>query len=125
MTEKMSARLKRTILIDLAACALAAGALMSDDSAFAQHFSAVPERGYTHAGVTNVAELERAFWACDYAATIRGVHATPIEMWAFATDELKRVKFGGSFDALLAWWRINKDAEHRTLDASGLLRVPD
>ena len=57
-------------------------------------------------------ELERAFWACDYVATTRGVGATPIAACRHATESLKREKFGGSYPALLEWWRDNKESEH-------------
>ena len=36
----------------------------------------------------------------------------------FATDELKKRKFGGSYEALLGWWRQNKASEHCKLDRS-------
>ena len=62
-----------------------------------------------------VARLESAFWACDYVATTRGIQATPIAACRHATEELKRQKFGGSFNRLVEWWRDNKAAEHRRL----------
>ena len=62
-----------------------------------------------------VDQLERAFWVCDYLATTQGVHGTHVAACRYATDELKRVKFGGSFRNLLQWWRENKAAEHRKL----------
>lgn len=62
-----------------------------------------------------IADLERAFWACDYVATTRGIGATPIAACRHATESLKREKFGGSFPALLEWWRDNKEAEHGKL----------
>jgi hypothetical protein len=57
--------------------------------------------------------LEAAFWFCDYIAGTRGVDATPIAMCSAAYDELKTVKFGGDFSALLGWWKENKIDEHR------------
>lgn len=63
-----------------------------------------------------IAHLEAAFWICDYVATTRGVRATPIAACRYATEALKREKFGGSFAALLAWWRDNKAAEHGRLE---------
>lgn len=64
----------------------------------------------------NVADLERAFWACDYLASTQGVSATPIAACKFATETLKKQKFGGDFDAFLTWWRQNKPAEHLKMD---------
>lgn len=62
-----------------------------------------------------VARLERTFWACDYVATTRGVGATPVVSCRHATEALKRAKFGGSFAAMLEWWKQNKAAEHSRL----------
>jgi hypothetical protein len=62
-----------------------------------------------------IAELERAFWYCDYMATTHGVLATPMAACNFATIELRRKKFSGSFRALMAWWEENKAAEHGKL----------
>ena len=59
-----------------------------------------------------IVHLERAFWYCDYVATTEGLHATPIAACRFATEELKRAKFGGNFQEFLEWWRDNKEAEH-------------
>ena len=61
------------------------------------------------------AELESAFWACDYVATTRGVLATPAAACRHATESLQREKFGGSFPAMLEWWRVNKVARHREM----------
>jgi len=63
------------------------------------------------------ADLEKAFWICDYAATTGSI-ATPDAALCHAVyDRLKAEKFGGDFERLLAWWRANKVAEHRKLDA--------
>lgn len=69
--------------------------------------------------------LEAAFWFCDYVAATRGVEATPIAMCSAAYDELKSVKFGDDFGALLDWWRQNKTVEHRKVasqHAEGAIR---
>jgi hypothetical protein len=65
------------------------------------------------------AALEKAFWTCDHAGTVHGVHATPIAFCAAVTDELKNSKFGGDFLQLVEWWRLNKIEEHDKLDAGG------
>jgi hypothetical protein len=58
------------------------------------------------------AELETAFWVCDYTATTRGMEATPVDRCAVVYEELKNVKFGGDFHLLHTWWLENKSAEH-------------
>lgn len=68
-----------------------------------------------NAAVAVVAELETAFWLCDYVATTRGVEATPIAICGAVYDELKTVKFAGDFAELLAWWKQNKVLEHRKI----------
>jgi len=65
-----------------------------------------------------VADLEQGFWVCDYVATTRGVHATPIELCSTIMDQLQTSKFGGDYEALLGWWRENKPAEHQKLEAA-------
>ena len=74
-----------------------------------------------------LAELESAFWACDYVATTRGVDATPVAICTEVYDELKTLKFGGDFGELLAWWKQHKPAEHARLAReerdSGIERV--
>src|SRR4051812_48731770 len=42
--------------------------------------------------VNTLAELESAFWACDYLATTRGVDATPVATCGAVYDELKALK---------------------------------
>ena len=72
-----------------------------------------------HATVST-AELEEAFWVCDYVATTRGIDATPTERCRALYAELKDTKFGGDFGLLLAWWQQNKAAEHKKLASRGL-----
>ena len=62
-----------------------------------------------------LARLENAFWACDYVATTHGVQATPAATCRYVTETLKQVKFGGSFQQFLDWWRANKPEEHRRM----------
>jgi len=57
--------------------------------------------------------LERAFWACDYAGSTRWVGAEEGVACVAIYEELKRKKFAGDFEALLAWWLRNKATEHR------------
>ena len=61
------------------------------------------------------ADLEKAFWVCDYIATTRGVEHTPADVCVAVTEDLKNGKFEGDFEALVVWWRDNKVAEHQGL----------
>lgn len=65
---------------------------------------------------SDIAELERAFWLCDHAATHRAL-SPDVGVLCFAvTDELKQQKFGGNLEQMLAWWQTRRVAEHRRLD---------
>ncbi len=64
----------------------------------------------------SLAQLEEAFWACDHAATVGGVSATPVSLCAVVTAELKKQKFDGDYDGLLDWWRLNKVAQYQKLE---------
>lgn len=68
------------------------------------------------ATIKKAAELETAFWACDYAGTNGMVGADQAAACIAITDELKRSKFDGDFDRLVAWWRQNKIAQHQALE---------
>lgn len=92
-------------------CAAWLGALVCSAGALAQ-----PADGIAVEQLT-VPELEQAFWECDYFATTRGITATPASKCAVVTATLKKVKFQGDYDAMLAWWRDNKDPEHAKLRA--------
>jgi hypothetical protein len=52
-----------------------------------------------------------------------------VDVCSAATEELKSMKFGGDFMALLAWWRGNKPAEHarlsRLMGESGASEQPE
>ena len=63
-----------------------------------------------------IVNLEKAFWVCDYAGTRGMVDASQGAACIAITDELKRVKFDGDFDQLVAWWKVNKMARHQELD---------
>ena len=59
--------------------------------------------------------LERSFWACDYTATHRGVDSGTAATCSSLSKALKQRKFRGDFNAMLAWWRQHKEAEHLAL----------
>ena len=63
-------------------------------------------------------DLERAFWVCDHAASTRGVDRVTGIACGIVTENLKLMKFNGDFDAMLAWWRQRKIAEHQALEAA-------
>jgi hypothetical protein len=63
------------------------------------------------------ADLERAFWICDHAATTRAIDTGSAIFCTGVTEDLKKRKFNGDFDALLAWWQQYKAAEHEALEA--------
>ena len=88
--------------------------------ALAQHKGAVPQPAQGVRSASASTTLESAFWACDHAATSRGLDSGDALACSVATEELKRVRFGGDFGAMLAWWQRSKDAAHRALDAAGL-----
>lgn len=60
--------------------------------------------------------LEKAFWVCDYAGTNGMAGGDQAIACIAITDELKRSKFDGDFDRLVAWWQVNKVAQHQALD---------
>ena len=58
---------------------------------------------------------ERTFWVCDYMATTRGAHLTPVDICTSVTDELKHNKFGGDYERMVQWWHERKPDEHQKL----------
>ena len=63
-------------------------------------------------------DLERAFWFCDYAGTNGSVDSGTAVACTTITEELKIRNFNGDFDAMVAWWRQNKPAEHQAIEAA-------
>jgi hypothetical protein len=66
-----------------------------------------------------MAELEIGFWVCDHAATTRGLDGGSAMTCSQLTEALKKRKFDGDFNAMLAWWRQHKPAEHLALAQAG------
>jgi hypothetical protein len=93
--------------------ALAAGA----GGAHAQQRQDASHEATAIATTLAVADLEKAFWICDYVATTGAVATLDAVLCHAVYDRLKAERFGGDFERLLAWWRANKVAEHRKLDA--------
>ena len=77
----------------------------------------IPPDGVNAVAYATVADLEKAFWLCDYAGTTRSVDSGMAMACSAITEELKIWKFDGDFDALVAWWRQNKPAQHEALEA--------
>ena len=71
---------------------------------------------------SKIAELEKGFWLCDYLGTTRGVDESYGVTCGANYEELKQEKFGGDFDALVQWWRVNKAAQHKALESVGSAR---
>lgn len=69
-------------------------------------------------------ELEKAFWVCDYAATISIVDVHDAMNCSHFIEALRQRKFAGDFVAMLAWWRQHKEAEHRELSKGGGASLP-
>jgi len=67
----------------------------------------------------DLVDVERAFWACDHAASTRGVDGPAGIACGSATEALKQRKFGGDFAAMLAWWQANKSAMHPAIGETG------
>ena len=74
--------------------------------------------------VLSVADLEQAFWICDYTATEKGINATPIDTCSKVTEDLKNEKFHGDFEDLTNWWRQHKLAVHQKLREQEHLNQP-
>jgi hypothetical protein len=71
------------------------------------------------ARANSFADLEKAFWICDHAATTNGVDGGAAIACGAITEDLRMRKFSGDFDLMLAWWRKNKPAEHQALTTVG------
>jgi len=67
--------------------------------------------------------LENAFWVCDYSGTHGSVAPDYATSCIAITDELKRVKFDGDFDRLVAWWKQHKPAQHEKVKQTELASV--
>ena len=65
-----------------------------------------------------MAELEKAYWACDHAATVGRIDSGTAITCGSLTETLKQRKFNSDFNAMLAWWREHKEAEHLALEAA-------
>ena len=71
-----------------------------------------------HGSTARIAELEKQFWVCDYIGTTRGIEGPHGEACGVNYEELKQTKFGGDFEKLVTWWRLNKIAQHQALESA-------
>jgi hypothetical protein len=78
----------------------------------------------TPAPAATPADLESAFWLCDYIGTTQSVDSGAGVACSVITEELKNKNFGGDFDAMVAWWREKKPAEHQRLEAASRANAP-
>jgi hypothetical protein len=101
-------------LSKLAAAVIAATVGCGSASAQQSPGAPVPSAIQVQLTRVNLTDLETAFWACEYAATVGG-NAT-IASCTAVYDALKERKFGGDFDGLLRWWQQNRVSEYRRLE---------
>jgi hypothetical protein len=59
------------------------------------------------------ADLERAYWDCDYASTVAFMGPDEAAYCSAVFEKLKAEKFGGDFTKFMAWWRANKGVQHK------------
>ena len=100
----------QTLFSKVAAALLVAASLVA---------AATPARAQAGIGAElRMAELEKAFWACDHAATVGRIDSGTAITCGSLTDTLKVRKFNSDFNAMLAWWQQHKEAEHLALAAA-------
>jgi hypothetical protein len=100
---------------------VAAAVLIVADAA---GWSAPSSAQTTNGAELRLDELEKAFWVCDYAASIRLVDMGTAIPCSRVTEALRQHKFDGDFNAMLIWWRQHKEAEHQALTKSGGTPLP-
>ena len=110
-------RLKKIIVLTTLTAALAAGSASAEQTISAQSVAA-------RLASVGLADLEDAFWVCDYTAATRGPTGNDITVCTAVYEAIKDRKFGGDFDKLLDWWRQNKVARHDALAAVDAMRAP-
>ena len=113
-----SSRLTKAAAVSALAAALVAGGASAEQSNGAH---SVPPVEVSSA---DLADLEGAFWVCDYVATVRGTANVDVTACTAVYDAMKERKFGGDFDKLLTWWQQNKVVRHDALAATDAMRWP-
>jgi hypothetical protein len=103
-----------TALRVVVAFSLAAACVMALAEVEGAPPAASPSRAQDR-GEVDIAALERAFWACDRAATAYGLAGSDGMACSTATELFQQRRFNGDFAALLAWWHEHKAAAHQAL----------
>jgi hypothetical protein len=121
MSKNTVLKKRRLSISSHAAIVITVGTILSWNSlsAGAQQRTSARESVRAPAPAAMPADLERAFWLCDYAGTTGSVDTGTAMACSTITEELKIQKFNGDFDAMLAWWRENKPGEHQAIEAAG------
>jgi len=113
MTRKALSNQRRAVTTAAASAALLIAGVSTCFGACAQERPGSPSYGESIHARTVSSGLETAFWKCDYAVTTSGVGLGEGAWCAEISEELKRRKFAGDFQAMLVWWQQNKAAEYR------------
>ena len=104
---------RRAVTTAAASVVLLIAGVSSCFGAYAQERPGSPSYGESIYARATSSELEKAFWKCDYAVTTSGMGLGEGAWCAEISEELKRRKFAGDFQAMLVWWQQNKAAEYR------------
>ena len=120
MTKNLVSSERRVSIVANVAALVVVGGILTwfGFTAQAQEQTSAPQRPVeVLASAASPADLERAFWLCDYAGTNGGVDSGAAATCSAVTEELKIRNFNGDFDAMVAWWRQHKPAKHQALKA--------
>jgi hypothetical protein len=97
--------------------ALGAALAFSGTESSAQEHTSQPRPAETGTANYTLADLEKAFWVCDHAATTYGVLDVGTAVACVAvTRDFRQRKFNGDFNAMLSWWQRNKAHQHQLLN---------
>lgn len=97
--------------------ALSAALVVSGTQSSAQGQTNEQHPAETGAAQQTLADLEKAFWVCDHAATVYGVlDLGTAAACAAATRDFRLKRFNGDLNAMLSWWQRNKAHQHQLLD---------
>jgi len=110
---------RRAVTTTAASVALLIAGVSSCFGAYAQERQRLPSYGESIYARATSSELERAFWQCDYTVTTSGMGLGEGAWCVEISEELKRRKFAGDFQAMLVWWQQNKAAEYRISATQG------
>ena len=110
----MNLQLRRaTALLSQVLAATALGAVSYE--AFAQEKATIAVATTAKPVDAKAMALEEWFWRCDYVATTQRMGYAAAEECMIVTEEFKKTKFAGDFDALYQYWRAHKAAAHEKI----------